>query len=49
MRVNKLYAKGVLVEVEWYYEDGDDEILESGEELDEMVDFEFHFIPVEVD
>ncbi len=49
MQINRLYTGGTKVEIAWYYEEGDDEILESGEELAEMVDFEFEFISVDVD
>lgn len=44
VELNKFFVRGIPVQVDWYYEDGDDEILESGEELNEMVDFKFNFI-----
>jgi len=49
MQINSLYTRGIQIEIKWYYEEGDDEILESGEELAEMVDFDFEFIVVEED
>ena len=47
MQINRIYMKGIKLDFKWYYEDGDDEILDSGEELAEMVDFEFDFIAYE--
>lgn len=40
----KLQSNGNTVVVNWFYEDGDDEILESGEELADMVGMTFNFI-----
>jgi len=40
----KFHSKGNKVEVNWYYEDGDDEILESGEEISDMLGYTFNFI-----
>ncbi|MDD2550312.1 MAG: DUF1987 domain-containing protein [Bacteroidales bacterium] len=40
----KFMSKGYEVEVNWYYEEGDDEIQESGEEMSDMVSFPFKFI-----
>jgi hypothetical protein len=41
----KFMSKGNKIEVNWYYEDGDDEILESGEEIADMLGYNFNFIP----
>jgi hypothetical protein len=41
----KFMSKGNKIEVNWYYEDGDDEILESGEEISDMLGYNFNFIP----
>jgi len=40
----KFQSKGNSVVVNWFYEDGDDEILESGEEIADMVGMQFNFI-----
>lgn len=42
----KFHSKGNTVEVNWYYDEDDDEIFESGEEISEMISFPFNFIPV---
>lgn len=36
---------GKGVDVNWHYEDGDDEIFESGEEIAEIVGLTFNFLP----
>jgi hypothetical protein len=41
----KFMSKGNKIEVNWFYEDGDDEILESGEEIADMLGYNFNFIP----
>lgn len=41
----KFMSKGNIVDVNWYYEEGDDEILESGEEIADMLGYNFSFIP----
>jgi hypothetical protein len=40
----KFMSKGNKIEVNWYYEDGDDEIFESGEEIADMLGYTFNFI-----
>jgi hypothetical protein len=40
----KFMSKGNKIEVNWYYEEGDDEIMESGEEIADMLGFNFNFI-----
>ncbi|HCY00763.1 MAG TPA: nuclear pore complex subunit [Bacteroidales bacterium] len=40
----KFMSKGNKIEVNWYYEEGDDEILESGEEISDMLGYNFNFI-----
>ncbi|MFO8021352.1 MAG: DUF1987 domain-containing protein [Perlabentimonas sp.] len=41
----KFMSKGNKIEVNWYYEEGDDEIFESGEEIADMIGYNFNFIP----
>lgn len=42
----RFHSKGNAVEINWYYEEDDDEIFESGEEISEMINFPFNFIPI---
>jgi len=41
----KYHSRGNEVVINWYYEDGDDEIQESGEEISDMLGYSFNFIP----
>jgi len=41
----KYHSRGNEVIINWYYEDGDDEIQESGEEISDMLGYPFNFIP----
>ncbi|MHC1703768.1 MAG: DUF1987 domain-containing protein [Tenuifilaceae bacterium] len=40
----KYHSKGNDIVINWYYEDGDDEIQESGEEISDMLGYTFNFI-----
>lgn len=42
----KFRSIGNNVEVNWFYDEDDDEILESGEELSEMIGFQFNYVEV---
>ncbi len=42
--INQLHSKGVNIKINWYYEEGDEDMRDVGEELAEMVDFEFKYI-----
>lgn len=42
----RMDSNNCTVRVNWYYEEDDDEIQESGEELSEMLGFPFNYIPV---
>lgn len=44
LELYKFQSNGNTIVINWYYEDGDDEILESGEELADMVGMPFNFI-----
>jgi hypothetical protein len=46
MKFMKFHSKGNTVEINWFYDEDDDEILESGEEISEMVNFPFNYIPI---
>lgn len=44
MEINKLYHNGMNLEIDWHYDEGDDDMKEVGEELSEIVDFQFNYI-----
>lgn len=47
MEINKLYNNGMQLQIDWYYDEGDDDMKEVGEELSEIVDFKFNYIEEE--
>jgi len=44
MEINKLFNLGMQLQIDWYYDEGDDDMKEVGEELSEIVDFKFNYI-----
>ena len=40
----ELEDKGLDIRIEWYYDEGDETILESGEDLSDISDVPFHYI-----
>lgn len=42
----KMSSRGNIVEVVWYYDADDEEILESGKELSELIDYPFTYVEV---
>jgi hypothetical protein len=44
--IKNLIDKGIQVTVDWYYEEGDDKMLEDGEDLADAVDLEFNYIEI---
>ena len=44
VEVHKFHLDGFNVKIDWYFDEGDDDMLETGEDLSDMVDFPFNFI-----
>ena len=44
VEVHKYHLEGYNVKINWYYDEGDDDMLETGEDLSDMIDFPFSFI-----
>jgi hypothetical protein len=42
--INKIYNSNIKTSIDWYYEEGDEDMLDVGTELSEMVDFDFRYI-----
>lgn len=42
----KFHSEGNAVEINWFYDEDDDEIFESGEEISDMLGYTFNFIPI---
>ena len=47
MEINKLFKSGMNLYIDWYYDEGDDDMKEVGEELCDIVDFDFNYIEEE--
>jgi len=45
--VRDTYDKGIHFRVYWYFEDGDDDMKEVGEDFSDMISFPFNFIMVQ--
>lgn len=40
-RIHQLYDHGIDVKAKWYYDEGDDDMRQAGQDLSEMLDFPF--------
>ncbi|MDY6800378.1 MAG: DUF1987 domain-containing protein [Bacteroidota bacterium] len=45
--VKDYYEKGIQFKVYWYFEDGDDDMKEVGEDFADMISFPFNYIMVQ--
>lgn len=48
-QLEDINAEGHKVKIKWYYPDDDEDMLETGEEYDEIVDVEFQLIEYTVE
>lgn len=44
MEINNYYIQGVNVKIDWYFEEGDEDMKDVGEELSDMVKFPFSYV-----
>jgi SiaC family regulatory phosphoprotein len=44
VEINRIHNSGATTQINWYYDDGDDDMKEVGEDLSDMVDFDFTYI-----
>jgi hypothetical protein len=44
--INQLHKKGLNLKIVWFYIHNDDDMLEVGKELSEVVDFQFDYMEV---
>lgn len=44
--INKIYKNNINTSIDWYYEEGDEDMLDVGTELSEIVDFDFRYIEI---
>lgn len=45
--LGKFYLNGSNIEINWCYEEGDDDMKEAGEQMSEMAKIPFNFVEVE--
>ena len=43
-QLNAIHEKGLPIHIHWYFDKEDDDMREAGEEMQDLVDMEFHFI-----
>ena len=43
-KLEKIYAKGIKIKIEWYYDEENENILETGEDFKEEAKLEFNII-----
>lgn len=46
-RLNKLQNLGKSVIINWYYEEDDEDMMESGEDYADLLDLDFNFLEIE--
>ncbi|MCR9251040.1 MAG: DUF1987 domain-containing protein [bacterium] len=46
-RLGKLEDGGISVIINWYYEEGDEDMMEAGEDYCDLLDLEFNFMEIE--
>ena len=48
-RVRKIEDSGREVTINWFYEEGDDDMMEAGEDYSDLLDLDFNFREIEED
>lgn len=48
-KLSNIESKGKEVTINWYYEEGDDDMMEAGEDYSDLLDLEFNFHEMEED
>jgi hypothetical protein len=41
--INQIHMLGLNMKIDWYFDENDDDMKEVGEELSEVVDFQFDY------
>ena len=48
-RLSKIENSGRTITINWYYEEGDDDMMEAGEDYSDLLDLDFNFFEIEED
>jgi len=46
-KLAKIQAKGVNLVINWFYEEGDEDMMEAGEDYSDLLDLDFNFLEIE--
>ncbi|WP_420578603.1 DUF1987 domain-containing protein [Ekhidna sp.] len=48
-RLSKIEDSGKKITINWYFEEGDDDMMEAGEDYSDLLDLNFNFFEIEED
>ena len=48
-RLNKISESGRDITINWYFEEGDDDMMEAGEDYSDLLDLDFNFYEIDED
>ena len=48
-RISKIESSGKKININWYYEEGDEDMMEAGEDYSDLLDLDFNFREIEED
>ena len=48
-RLSKIEDSGKTITINWFYEEGDDDMMEAGEDYSDLLDLDFNFREIEED
>jgi len=48
-RIGKIEDSGRKITINWFYEEGDDDMMEAGEDYSDLLDLDFNFKEIEED
>jgi len=48
-RMSRIEDSGKAITINWYYEEGDDDMMEAGEDYSDLLDLDFNFREMEED
>jgi hypothetical protein len=46
-KLAKIQSKGVNLVINWFYEEGDEDMMEAGEDYSDLLDLDFNFLEIE--
>lgn len=46
-KIHEFYTKGIKVTINWYFDEGDEDMQEVGEKMSKMINFPFNYVEIE--